>query len=170
VHGAFGAVETLALLWFQLLPDLWAFSARLVGPSWAKNEIIVTISFLLFTTVLTSVKELPWSYYYTFVLEEKHGFNKQTRALFVFDLIKSVRSLAPPLSMPRSLTATPLLTRVFAPADPPHDRTATDHRCPSDMDPPQHRPLPGALHVGLCFRTADGCDGRVPHPDRSALQ
>lgn len=95
VHGALGAVETLALLWFQLLPDLWAFAARLVGPSWAENEIIVTISFLLFTTVLSTVKELPWSWYYTFVLEEKHGFNKQTRALSVLDTCKSVRALAP---------------------------------------------------------------------------
>lgn len=32
---------------------------------------------------------LPWSYYYTFVVEEAHGFNKTTRKLFVLDTLKS---------------------------------------------------------------------------------
>jgi len=33
---------------------------------------------------------LPWELYHTFVLEERHGFNKQTLALFFTDKIKSL--------------------------------------------------------------------------------
>ena len=37
------------------------------------------------------VTGLPWSLYSTFVIEERHGFNKQTLGLFISDMIKSVR-------------------------------------------------------------------------------
>lgn len=104
VHGAFGAAESFAVLWYQLLPQLWDFATDLTSmmrPAWAKDEIIVTIVFVLFTSILTTIQEIPWSLYYTFVLEEKHGFNKTTLSLFVTDTIKSVRlpfSWAPPQS------------------------------------------------------------------------
>lgn len=40
--------------------------------------------------VLTSsIPGLAWQYYYTFVIEEKHGFNKTTRKLWVMDNIKT---------------------------------------------------------------------------------
>lgn len=37
---------------------------------------------------VSSVPSLPLSIYSTFVLEEKHGFNKTTPSLFVTDLLK----------------------------------------------------------------------------------
>jgi|LauGreDrversion2_2_1035103.scaffolds.fasta_scaffold100331_1 STE24 endopeptidase len=36
------------------------------------------------------VTGLPWSLYSTFVIEQRHGFNKQTLGLFFSDMIKSV--------------------------------------------------------------------------------
>lgn len=39
--------------------------------------------------VISSIPSIPLSAYQTFVLEEKHGFNKTTPALFVTDLLKS---------------------------------------------------------------------------------
>ena len=36
----------------------------------------------------STISGLPWSIYYTFVLEEKHGFNKQTFSFFIKDNIK----------------------------------------------------------------------------------
>ncbi len=33
---------------------------------------------------------LPFSLYGTFVVEQKHGFNKQTLGLFFLDILKSV--------------------------------------------------------------------------------
>jgi STE24 endopeptidase len=46
---------------------------------------------LAFTAVLSmvsSIISIPLSVYQTFVLEEKHGFNKTTPSLFVTDLLK----------------------------------------------------------------------------------
>jgi STE24 endopeptidase len=34
------------------------------------------------------VTEIPFRYYHSFVLEEKFGFNKMTRSLFIMDIIK----------------------------------------------------------------------------------
>jgi STE24 endopeptidase len=45
-------------------------------------------------TALSSIPSLPWGYYYTFVLEEKHGFNKSTVKLWVTDQIKTWALLA----------------------------------------------------------------------------
>jgi STE24 endopeptidase len=38
---------------------------------------------------ISTVPSLPLSLYQTFVLEEKHGFNKTTVGLFFADLVKS---------------------------------------------------------------------------------
>lgn len=38
--------------------------------------------------VAMQIPVIPLSYYQTFVLEEKYGFNKTTKGLFVADLIK----------------------------------------------------------------------------------
>eukprot|EP00796_Vickermania_ingenoplastis_P006375 gene6375-4600_t len=43
--------------------------------------------------LLTTTISLPMSYYDTFVVEERHGFNKMTRRLFVLDCIKAFASL-----------------------------------------------------------------------------
>jgi STE24 endopeptidase len=39
--------------------------------------------------MLTAFPGIPWSYYYTFVIEEKHGFNKQTVGLWIADQVKT---------------------------------------------------------------------------------
>lgn len=39
--------------------------------------------------MMTSIPAIPISLYETFVLEERHGFNKTTPALFVTDLLKT---------------------------------------------------------------------------------
>lgn len=38
---------------------------------------------------------LPFSLYGTFVVEQKHGFNKQTPGLFFLDILKSVATALP---------------------------------------------------------------------------
>lgn len=52
-------------------------------------QILQSIAFAFTLFFVSSLPSLPLSYYQTFVLEEKHGFNKSTRSLFVTDLIKS---------------------------------------------------------------------------------
>ena len=45
--------------------------------------------FFLILFILNSVISIPFSYYNTFVIEEKFGFNKTTKSTFYIDIIKS---------------------------------------------------------------------------------
>jgi len=51
-------------------------------------EISQSIAFVFILFFFSSIPTLPLSVYGTFVLEEKHGFNKTTPGLFVADLLK----------------------------------------------------------------------------------
>jgi STE24 endopeptidase len=42
------------------------------------------------STFLSTVSNLPFGLYSTFVIEERHGFNKQTLALYLADMIKGL--------------------------------------------------------------------------------
>jgi STE24 endopeptidase len=78
-------------LYLGFIAFLWYLSEALtqqLGLN-ANNEIIVSCVFMLVSSVVSLVKELPLKYYSTFVLEEKHGFNKQTIGFFIKDQIKS---------------------------------------------------------------------------------
>ena len=52
-------------------------------------QIVQSIAFVFVLFFVSSLPSLPFSAYQTFVLEEKHGFNKTTPGLFVADLLKS---------------------------------------------------------------------------------
>lgn len=65
-----------------------------IRPSWRENEYAVSIVFALMTSVVKTIEGIPWGLYGTFVIEERHGFNKQTLSLFFMDMVKSVRSYA----------------------------------------------------------------------------
>lgn len=52
----------------------------------------VSVIFNVLDGAKDMVLGLPFSLYSTFVVEQKHGFNKQTPGLFFMDVLKSVRS------------------------------------------------------------------------------
>lgn len=54
------------------------------------GAIIIGLAFFAILGILSSVLELPFEYYNTFVIEEKHGFNKQKIAGFFLDKIKGL--------------------------------------------------------------------------------
>ena len=54
------------------------------------NELLITVLFIGILILLVSLSTLPSSYYSTFVIEEKYGFNKSTKALFFQDSVKQV--------------------------------------------------------------------------------
>ncbi|XP_034829085.1 CAAX prenyl protease 1 homolog [Maniola hyperantus] len=56
----------------------------------ADQEIIISCIFMTFVTLFNFVVNMPFTIYGTFVLEEKHGFNKQTVGFFIKDQIKSL--------------------------------------------------------------------------------
>ncbi|KAL0830666.1 hypothetical protein ABMA28_002803 [Loxostege sticticalis] len=55
-----------------------------------EREIIISCIFMSFVTVFNFVVNMPFTIYGIFVLEEKHGFNKQTVGFFIKDQIKSL--------------------------------------------------------------------------------
>eukprot|EP00899_Mesostigma_viride_P009196 jgi/Mesvir1/18278/Mv09543-RA.2 len=92
VHSAWSTLEHVAVLAFGFMPWLWDLSAAVLvrfGFDVASNEILQTIIFLAVYNTIGQVMGLPWSIFHTFVLEEKHGFNKQTPWLFFMDMVKS---------------------------------------------------------------------------------
>ncbi len=72
---------------------LWTLGGglALLSGIWSQFELgpmIGGIAFFLSFLVIGSVIELPFSYYKTFVLEDKFGFNRNTPGLFIADFFK----------------------------------------------------------------------------------
>ncbi|XP_022094831.1 CAAX prenyl protease 1 homolog [Acanthaster planci] len=89
-QGVFSQLESSAILLLGGIPYLWGRAGQAIayfgyGP---ENEIIHSLMFLLLVSAYSTVVGLPWTIYSTFVLEEKHGFNKQTAGFFIKDQIK----------------------------------------------------------------------------------
>ncbi|MDT8413772.1 MAG: M48 family metallopeptidase [Flavobacteriaceae bacterium] len=59
--------------------------ARIVS----ENEVIIALIFFGILGLGSDLLGIPFSYYHTFVIEERFGFNKQTRKLFWTDKLKS---------------------------------------------------------------------------------
>lgn len=56
----------------------------------ADSEKTISCIFIVLSTLFNVVTMMPFTVYMTFVLEEKHGFNKQTVGFFVKDQLKSL--------------------------------------------------------------------------------
>lgn len=92
VHGAVTILMDIAILYFGILPWFWKISGDLavyMGLD-AENEIIHTLSFLAGSMIWSQITELPFSLYSTFVIEDRHGFNKQTIWLYFRDMFKAI--------------------------------------------------------------------------------
>lgn len=64
----------------NVLADFWA--------NWLTDPIQHGMALIISAALLLSVAEIPFSYYRTFVIEQRFGFNKMTPAMFFSDLIK----------------------------------------------------------------------------------
>lgn len=102
LHSAFGVASDTAILLLKLMPWAWQYSAgaaaRLgLDPS---NEVAHSLAFLACSTLWSLVVETPFSLYSQFVIEARHGFNKQTAWGYVKDQLLSLALqavLGPPL-------------------------------------------------------------------------
>jgi len=75
------------LMYFILL--FWGFWYLYDWVSvYSTNDIIRTLYFFWIISLITTIIGLPSSYYSTFVIEEKFGFNKMSKKLFFMDTIK----------------------------------------------------------------------------------
>ncbi|KAH9934007.1 peptidase family M48-domain-containing protein [Epithele typhae] len=83
VDSVFIQLNLVAWCW---IAGGWIVNKLGYGPEY---EIVQSIAFAFVLFFISSLPSLPFSLYQTFVLEEKHGFNKTTPSLFVTDLLKS---------------------------------------------------------------------------------
>ncbi|KAI4457672.1 caax prenyl protease 1 [Holotrichia oblita] len=54
-----------------------------------EGEVSISSIWIFLLMTMTTIINLPLAVYYTFVLEEKYGFNKQTARFFIVDKIKA---------------------------------------------------------------------------------
>lgn len=55
---------------------------------YVSSPMLITLVFLGIIFIVSQILSLPFSYYDTFIIEEKYGFNKSTKSIFWFDYIK----------------------------------------------------------------------------------
>ena len=77
-------LATLLFFWFDgfSLVDGWA-------RSFSENTIVITLLFFGIIFLASDLLSTPFSWYSTFVIEEKYGFNKTTKATYFMDKLKS---------------------------------------------------------------------------------
>jgi STE24 endopeptidase len=85
VTDIFNQVQTTIFVFGGLMPLLWNYCGN-----YTTNEILQSIYFVIFLTVVDVVISFPFSYYDTFIIEQKHGFNQQTFSFFLKDKAKKI--------------------------------------------------------------------------------
>ncbi|KAG5092666.1 hypothetical protein JHK82_051444 [Glycine max] len=92
VHEFVTIVIDSTILYFGVLPWFWKISGDFmtIASLNAENEILHTLAFLAGVMIWSQITDLPFSLYSTFVIEARHGFNKQTPWLFFRDMIKGI--------------------------------------------------------------------------------
>ena len=96
--SSFMFAEGTALVFLGYLPYSWDvaklfaehFHIITADNSEIYQEIMTTCFFVIVMMMHDTVLSLPFSIYSTFVIEQKHGFNKSTFALFVRDKVKTI--------------------------------------------------------------------------------
>ena len=84
ITSTFSVVLMLAILFF----DGFAYVDS-IARSITENSIGIVLIFFGIILFASDLLTLPFSWYSTFVIEEKYGFNKTTKATFVLDKLKS---------------------------------------------------------------------------------
>jgi len=83
VTSTFSLFLTIGFLFF----DGFAYVDELAR-SISDNAIVIALIFFGIIMIASDILTTPFSYYNTFVIEEKYGFNKSTSKLFLFDKLK----------------------------------------------------------------------------------
>lgn len=83
LSSSFSLLLTLAFLFFTGFE--WADQ---IARSFTDNTILIALLFFSIITIGSDIIATPFAYYQTFVIEERFGFNKSTRTLFLIDKLK----------------------------------------------------------------------------------
>ncbi|KFD44995.1 hypothetical protein M513_14128, partial [Trichuris suis] len=65
------------ILLFDLIPALWKLAGVVCLKIGLTGEIYHSVWIVVLSMIISSLLEVPWSFIQVFVIEEKHGFNKQ---------------------------------------------------------------------------------------------
>eukprot|EP00164_Ancoracysta_twista_P000535 GFYU01000715.1.p2 GENE.GFYU01000715.1~~GFYU01000715.1.p2 ORF type:complete len:430 (+),score=118.71 GFYU01000715.1:105-1394(+) len=87
---AFQQIEIMVFLFLGIFPSVWAHAGQILVNQEIEDtaeQIYQSLIFLGILQVWEIVSSLPFELYSTFVIEEKHGFNKQTTFLFIKDKV-----------------------------------------------------------------------------------
>jgi len=89
IQGLFSQTLSTVLLFLQGYKIFWDMAGHTLA-SWGytDHEILQSLLFTLYSSIFSTIISLPFSVYSTFVIEERHGFNKQTAGFYVKDQIK----------------------------------------------------------------------------------
>ncbi|CAI5710585.1 unnamed protein product [Peronospora destructor] len=92
VSGAYNQLEATAFLLLGYLPFMWTLSGHVLEflNLDVNNETYRALMLLTLTTIRDTIVGVPFELYSTFVVEARHGFNKQTLRLFIMDKLKSI--------------------------------------------------------------------------------
>lgn len=94
ISDTFSLLKNLYVIKYDVLSSLWGFSGVLMSkcatvlPSFMGGVITQSLFFITVSQLISSVIDAPLDYYYSFVLEEKYGFNKMTLSLWLTDKVK----------------------------------------------------------------------------------
>ncbi|XP_045197524.1 CAAX prenyl protease 1 homolog [Mercenaria mercenaria] len=88
--GLWGEIEHSLILLYGGIPYLWNVSGHFLSKYGydSSYEILQSVVFLVFAMCFSTVTSMPFSVYSTFVIEQRHGFNKQTPGFFAKDQVK----------------------------------------------------------------------------------
>lgn len=88
--GVWGEIEHSLILIYGGIPFLWRVSGEVMQKYGFDStyEISQSVVFLIMAVTFSTITSMPFTVYSTFVIEERHGFNKQTPGFFVKDQIK----------------------------------------------------------------------------------
>ena len=83
---------TIGLLATWFMPKLWEVSAGIAARFGynRSHEVLITVIYNLLDAGKDMLLAMPFSLYSTFVVEQRHGFNKQTLAIFMKDQVIGV--------------------------------------------------------------------------------
>lgn len=77
----------ITLIFFLFKGFAWVDT---MARSYSSNEIIVGLIFFGIIMIGSDILSSPFSYYHNFVIEEKYGFNKSSKRLFIVDKLKGL--------------------------------------------------------------------------------
>lgn len=101
IKDVFMLLLTTMVIYLGIMAKIWTYSSSI---AFFEGEVFTSCIWLAISTTASTIISLPFIIYYTFILEEKYGFNKQTSKFFVVDKIKGfILNLV--LSMPLSALA-----------------------------------------------------------------